>query len=762
MFIIKRDGSRQKFNVEKIERAIVLAFHSQNQDTKPASQLALDVGESCSTYCNVNKTSEISIEQVQSFVEDHLIQAGHCAVSKAYILYRDQRAKLRNQRLKPDNMILADYIHRAKYARVIDGHRESYTETCNRVINMHRDKFLTHENGTEIYRTLNDIQDFMLAKRILPSMRSMQFGGEGILKNHARMYNCSFTHINRPEVFGQIFYLLLCGCGVGFSVQWQHVNQLPMVLYINKKRVHHHVIEDTIEGWGDAITALCSSYFSLASDIKGGTSVEFSYHKIRPEGSPLKTTGGLAPGHIPLKVCLEKVREIFHRAQGRQLRPIECHDIICHIADAVLAGGIRRSSLISLFSVNDTEMLYCKTPGVFDYNGTNSQRQMANNSAVILRSDVDRSSFDRLMQLTRSYGEPGFYFTDDLDYGTNPCGEIGLNPVLEYEVLPPSDKRMCTEVKKYVGFSFCNLTEINGALIKTPEDFIECAKVAAALGTLQASYTDFPYLGGPNNITERIVRREALLGVGITGMMDSPDVCFNAEVQRAAALAAVEENKRVAALLGIRPAARVTTVKPSGTTSLELGCIGSGIHPQHARRYFRRVTANPNEPVAKFFKQYNPHMVEVKPNGDWSICFPIEVSAEATTIKSIDEFEFIERVFSTYENWIKPGTADQQSSPGLTHNVSNTVAYKEENLEKVIDLIWQNRGRITAMSFVPLMLDKGIPFIPREEVVTAADEAKWNMLIENFKPVPWDTLEETGTGENRVLDAACAGGKCEI
>jgi ribonucleoside-triphosphate reductase len=646
-------------------------------DVRPLAQAALKNVQS-----DVDKT--IEIESIQDAVEKTLMEAGHHDVAKSYILFRANRDKVREDRLSPDNMAMADYIHIAKYARynVSDRRREVHTETVLRVEDMHVGRF------PELEAQIRAAFKFVHRREVLPSMRAMQFGGAPALDKNARMYNCSFSAVDRLRVFQETFYLLLCGAGVGFSVQWDHVKNLPSLKAIDKGDVRHFTIPDSIEGWSDSLGELITSYVD-------GYFVEFNYSLIRGEGS-LVRSGGKAPGHLPLRTALESIRAILQKSVGRQLRPIECHDIVCFTAEAVLAGGIRRSSLISLFSPDDGEMMRAKAPENFRPSfgrndpGLNNQRQLANNSAVFVRGNTDKQNFTRLMELAQScYGEPGFYFTENPNYGINPCAEISLNPFIngdEYneiieEFYDDDSISLADDSEILSGFSFCNLTEINMARIESEGDFIDAAEAAAFIGTLQASFNSFPYLG---LVTEVIQRREALLGVSLTGMADNPRLAFDPFLQRAGAAAAVKENARVASLLGIRPAARVTTVKPSGTASVVLGVVGSGIHPHHARRYFRRITANPNEAPAQFFKKHNPHMVEVKPNGDWSIVFPIEAPDDAVTVKEEPALDFLARIFSTYDNWVRPGTANPSLSPGATHNVSSTVTVRDEELESVI------------------------------------------------------------------------------
>jgi len=764
--VIKRDGSKQPFNPQKVLDAMSKACVETGEVMD--SQRAMTVLES---YLSLDDNPEVSIETLQDIAEHILMDLDLFASAKAFILYREKRAEGRQHRA-PEGAV-TDYIHASKYARWIPElkRRELYHETVTRVMEMHIRRFPSLEPA--IRRHFKLVYD----KRVMPSMRSMQFGGAGIEAHHARMYNCSFTLVDRPEVFGQSLYLLLCGCGVGFSVQNQHVAKLPAMGVVDKRKVIGFDVGDDIEGWGEAVTALVTAQIE-------GVYIEFNYKAIiegHPEGAPLKTSGGKAPGHLPLKRALETIRAILANAAGRRLKPIECHDIMCHCAEAVLAGGIRRSSLISLFSPDDEEMMTCKTPEHFSWGGKNAQREMANNSAVFLRSDLQdiskvgdvdwKAKFKQCFDFAVAhYGEPGFFLTDHLDYGTNPCGEIGLNPVMFVNPHSEEDDHLLREqgLTEYdhptlgqglgkTGFAFCNLCEINMARNRTPEECYEAAQTASFIGTLQATYTSFPYLG---ETTELIARREALLGVGMTGMMDNPAMSFNEDVVKQMALDATQANLVTASHIGIKQAARVTTVKPSGTASLALGMIGSGIHPHHAKRYFRRITANPLEPVAQYFRSINPHMVTEKPNGDWCLTFPVEAPAGALTVKSMPAEDFLGYVFNTYEWWIKPGTVHQVHSPGLTHNVSSTVVVDAGEWDKVFNIVWENRHRIQAMSFLPRTGDKGSPFMPREEVLVE-DEARWAALIRQYTPVNYEAMVETEDGTTAVMDPACAGATCQ-
>jgi ribonucleoside-diphosphate reductase alpha chain len=568
---------------------------------------------------------------------------------------------------------------------------------------------------------INKAWKYVESQTVLPSMRSMQFGGLAIEENHARMYNCSFTHINRSASFAETFYLLLCGCGVGFSVQTQHVNQLPQ-LPMMSRTVEHWDIADSIEGWAEALDVLVDSSYR-------GIHVEFNYSKIRHEGAPLITTGGLAPGHLPLRKLLEQIRSHLLLAQGRKLTTLECFDILCHAAEGVLAGGIRRSSLIGLFSVDDTLMRSAKSSINFS---VNTHRRMANISAVLHRYTTTEKEFIDLMNLNlASHGEPGFVFVNDLDYGVNPCGEIGLHPVGD----------------GISGIQFCNLTEVNVSACKTPQEFYRAVEAATVIGTLQAGYTDFKFI---NSVSGRITNRDALLGVSLTGMCDNPEIAFNPEVLHEAALVAVNTNLDIAARIGISPAARITCVKPSGTASLLLGCVGSGIHNHHAKRYFRRVVLNRNEPLAVEFLKTNPHMIEIIDDRDCCVVFPVETEH----YEPITAMEFLERIKLVYRSWVAPGSFHSQ----LTNSVSATVEFKPEEFRGLLDFVWENRALFTCLTFVPAMSDKEFPHMPREAVSTDLDARKWSGLVETYNPIDYSKVGS----KIDVYDSACEGDRCDI
>ncbi len=745
----KRDGvTTQSFSVTKIEDAIRKAW-VEVEGTPPKDGVLRSVAMKASRALG---DVEVTVEDVQDAVETALMSCRQFAVAKAYIIYRQRRTDARRARRALDPCAIANYIHASKYARYQPSllRREVYDETVDRVEAMHQREYGGLPGmREEIAWAFGLVRD----KRVLPSMRSMQFGGEAIEVNNNRIYNCSFSLVDRRRVFAEAMFLLLSGCGVGYSVRFEHVDKLPRLGYVDEKRVVHHVIADTIEGWADAVDALIQSFVD-------GVHVEFAYHLIRSAGTLLRTSGGKAPGHVKLKKALETIRKVLHNAQGRKLRPIECHRIMCHSADAVLSGGIRRSAMIALFSPDDGEMMVCKT-GDWWKDDKEPYFQNANNSVALLRHETKEAQFKRVFEMIREFGEPGFVFLEQSHYGTNPCAEIGLDPVLRVDDYPTNSAvRSATGIEGRgcaTGWAFCNLCEINAAKLTSFEDFVEVARAATLIGTLQAGYTNFPYLGP---VSEAIAERDALLGIGMTGMLDAPHISCNPEYQRAIAGRIKEWNADYAARIGINPAARTTCVKPSGTTSLELGSVGSGHHAHHARRYIRRVTADEYETVFQAFKAANPHMCVRKPDGKYVIEFPVQAPDGAIIKKDVGAIEFLEMVRSTQRNWVLPGTDDSGRSPGLSHNVSNTVNVAPHEWDQVADYLWTNRADFTGVSLLPE--DPVLPFMPFEAVTNEGQERRFNELVAKYEPIDYLSIVETEDGTDLAGEIACQGGSCQL
>ena len=611
---------------------------------------------------------------------------------------------------------LQDYTFVAKYARWIPEkkRRETWNEAVNRVKEMMLNKYF---DVPEVHEDIEWAYEMMRKKRVLGSQRALQFGGKPIFKHNARIYNCITSFCDRLRFFQECMYLLLCGCGTGFSVQKHHIEKLPPLVR-NKNGTKKYVIPDTIEGWSDAVGILVTSYFDQEELFPEytGKNVNFDYSEIRPAGSFLNSSGGKAPGPEPLKNALSNIRKILDKALKdldfcdksiRYLTPIQAYDIVMHSADAVISGGVRRSATICLFSPDDEEMAKAKTGSWFV---ENPQRGRSNNSAILLRDKTTTEQFSELMRSVKEFGEPGFVWSDSTELIVNPCVEIGMWPV--------------DETTGESGWQACNLSTINCAKIKSEEDFLEACRAASIIGTLQAGFASFPYLG---KTSENIVSREALLGVSMTGIMEQHEICLSPEVQKDGAKAVKNENKRIAKIIGINQAARTTCIKPEGTSSCVLG-TSSGIHPHHAKRYIRRVQANKMEPIYNYFKEINPRACEesVWSNNDSDdvVAFCVEVPAGAKTKNQVEAIDLLNHVKSTQQNWVIPGTNKSLcTQPWLVHNVSNTINVKPDEWENVEKFIYKNRKFFCGISLLPITGDKDYPqapftaiYLPTEQV----------------------------------------------
>ncbi len=555
------------------------------------------------------------------------------------------------------------------YSRFIDEENryETWGESVDRVMDMHH-TFYKNKMTPELSELLEEVKDSYKEKLFLGAQRALQFGGKQLLKNHAKLYNCASTHCNRPEVFSETMFLLLAGAGVGFSVQKQHIAKLPQITK-RLKSAKTFVVPDSIEGWSDAINVMLSSFF-----VGGGTrpdyegrKVYFDLSEIRPKGA--KISGGFkAPGPEPLRLALDKIEYLIKSEIENYdvMRPIVAYDIMMYLADAVISGGVRRSATICMFSKDDEDMIKAKTGNWF-YD--NPQRGRSNNSVMLLRDEVTKEEFNKIMESVKEVGEPGFIFVDDLDITVNPCVEIS-----KYPISPKGES----------GFQVCNLTEINGGLSTTKDIFFHQCKVAAILGTLQAGYTDFKYL---SQATKDIVDKEALIGVGITGIMNNPQILADPEILKAGARVVKKWNKKVAKMIGINQAARTTTIKPSGNSSVILE-TASGIHGEHSPLFLRHTQFNKETEVAKLFMENNPKMVEESVWGnDIVVAFPV-VSPEHSIYKKdllgVKQLEYVKLV---QQSWIEEGTNIKLCRiPELRHNVSNTITV--DDWDEVSDYIF--------------------------------------------------------------------------
>ena len=609
--------------------------------------------------------------------------------------------------------ILSDITVYMKYAKYVPEkkRRETWEELVTRNKEMHQAKF------PQLHDEIENAYKLVYAKKVLPSMRSLQFAGKPIELNNTRIFNCSFLPIDDWRSFSEIMFLLLSGTGVGYSVQTHHIEKLPEITVPTKHK--RYLIGDSIEGWADAVRMLCKAYFT------GGSLPLFDFRDIRPKGAQLITVGGKAPGPEPLKECLFQLQKILDRKKsGDRLTSLEVHDMACHIADAVLSGGIRRAALISLFDLDDEAMLTCKFGNWWE---ENPQRGRSNNSAVVLRHKIDEEEFFKLwkkIELSNS-GEPGIYFSNDKDWGTNPCCEIALRP-----------------------YQFCNLCEVNVSNVESQEDLNERVKVGAFIGTLQAAYTDFHYL---RDIWRKTTEKDALLGVGMTGIGSGAVLKMNL---KEAAEIAKEENARVAELIGINKAARVTTVKPSGTSSLVLG-TSSGIHAWHNNYYIRRIRVGKNEAIYSHLAINHPELVEddfFKPTIQAVISVP-QSAPEGSIVRTENVMDMLERVKLFNTKWVKKG----HRKGANTNNVSATVSIKEGEWEEVGKWMWENKDTFNGLSVLPYF-GGSYTQAPFQDIT----KEEFEEMSQHLHNIDLSKIIEFTDDTNLSENLACSGGSCEI
>jgi ribonucleoside-diphosphate reductase alpha chain len=612
-----------------------------------------------------------------------------------------------------------------KYAKYLpqQKRRETYNEIIVRYLQMMVDKY------PDLANEIMNHGQLIFDKKVLPSMRALQFAGPAIQKNEARIYNCCYLPIDDYRAFGEVMFLLLGGTGVGYSVQFKHIEKLPE---INKPvKEQKFLVGDSIEGWADAVKHMIGSYLGFRN-----TKPRFDFSDIRHKGARLITAGGKAPGPEPLKKCLFELEQILERKQnGEKLSSVEVHDIVCHIADAVLAGGIRRAALISLFSADDESMLTCKFGNWWELN---PQRGRANNSAVLVRHRITKEFFlDLWRKIELSYaGEPGIYFTNNPDWGTNPCCEIALRP-----------------------YQFCNLCEVNVSDVTSQDDLNSRVTAAAFFGTLQAGFTDFHYL---RPIWKKTTEKDALVGIGMTGIASMEVFKYNlTEAANEAELTNIE----LCQTIGINRAARITCVKPSGTTSCVLG-TASGIHAWHNDFYIRRMQMSKSEDLYKYLAANHPSLVKdhlLIPN---SAVVEIPIKAPAgSVIRTETAIDTLERVKKVSIDWIKPGHIHGDN----THNVSATISIDKnryysnddylpkDEWEVVGEWMWENKEYYNGLSVLPF--DGGsYSQAPFEDIT----EEQYNELVGQLTSIDLSLVTEEDDITNLVDQAACAGGACEI
>ena len=694
---------------------------------------------------------------------------------------------------------LANFNFSQKYARydATLRRRETWDESVDRVIKMHREH-LKQVGGVELAEGIDSelkaIASAYKKRLLLGSQRSLQFGGEAVLSKHARSYNCTSCYVDSPRCFAQSLYLLLCGAGVGYSVQDHHVAQLPTLR--NKDQLLHmeyerFMISDTIEGWADALDALIKAYMGERKTLP-----DFDFSMIRPKGSPIRSCGGQAPGAYPLRIMLQQAEQLLSERAGMKLKPSDASDLMCIAADCVLAGGMRRAALLCMFSVDteDTEMMKYKSRD--EWWNTHPFRARANISAVVLRDDPQAERhFHTVFEHTRNYGEPATIWVDSTEIAYNPCVEIAMCPTLikdpsgeiidiSMELLDPK-RRTEWIAQGYTfetAFQFCNLCEINvGAWSELSQsEAKEVVKLATILGCIQASYTGTTgdYLS--NTATRAILERESLLGVSLTGLASGPAWARESKTLSEMAEVAKETAREYWQKCGLKSMpARVCTVKPSGNAAVNLGC-SSGVHFEHSRRFIRRVQAPKSSPIVQAYKGVNEAAVE---ESVWSqhrtddcIAFAIEAPSTALFREDHSAAEFLDWVKIVQESWVGQGVLRPHSVEGLQHNVSNTCSVRAHEWDEVAKRLLEGRDAYGGVSCLSASGDYDYPQPPFQAIYSpneiAHDDphrekkleayAYWCSLREYSVPMDFSHVIEEQDNTTLSQELACSGGACEL
>ena len=611
--------------------------------------------------------------------------------------------------------ILSNIITYMKYARY--DKKQKRRETWEEIIDRYKKMMI--KKYPKLKDEIEKNCKYLYNKKVLPSARALQFAGKAIEKNPIRNFNCSYLPMDNSTAFQELIFVLLSGTGAGFSVQYHHIDKLPEIHKPKKKR--RYLVGDSIEGWTLAVGALIDAYMGDRKSLP-----LFDFSDIREKGTPLKTSGGAAPGPSDLKVCMVQLQNILDsKTDGERLTSLEILDMCCHIASCVVSGGIRRSSMLALFSFDDEKIKFCKT-GTWPID--NPQRAMVNISAAILRHKIKKEEFDAYFDIMKNNrtGEPGIFWTNDCQvYGTNPCGEASLK-----------------------AGQFCNLTSINTVDIKDQSDFNNRATVASFFGTLQAGFTDFHLL---REFWKEVTEKDALIGVSLAGIAAGNVLSLNV---KEGAERVVKENERVASLININPASRTCLQKPDGTISSVLAC-SSGVHAYHSEYYIRRIRVLKTEAIYMYLKDKHPELLEddkMKPTIQAVISIPVNAPENAIT-RQETALQLLSRVKRLYKDWVLPGHRKGQN----THSISCTVTVKKHEWDKVKEWMWNNREHYASITVFPYE-EPDYPQLPFEEVT----EGEYNKLFSMLKKVDLTKVTEYEDNTQLQYEVACGGGACEI
>jgi ribonucleoside-triphosphate reductase (thioredoxin) len=734
--IVKRDGRKVPFDVTRIENAIFRCFMSLDRPEQKAEKKAHDLANQALNIVSA-KYDVPTVENIQDIVEMVLQASEEFEAAKRYILYRAEHAKMRQERPVPDEVKkafnasdkyfptqLQKFQFYDKYSRFNWelGRRETWVETVDRAVN-----FLKELSEFRLPRnTYERIRKGILEMKVMPSMRLLAMAGPAARRNNISIYNCSYMPVDGIQSFVEAMIISMSGCGVGYSVEGEYVEKFPRIKRQKNEPPINFVIEDSTEGWGEALKVGMETWFS-------GRDIHFNYSLIREAGAVLRVKGGRASGPEPLKNMLEFARSRILQRQGSFLRPIDAHDIMCSVGQAAVSGGVRRTAMIALFDYDDHEMMHCKDG---DFWIKNSQRWNANNSAVWPERELTQSEVAKyVLDIVNSErGEPGIFNRHaatetkperrkTAKFGTNPCGEIILRP-----------------------FQFCNLSVAVARAEDTFEDLSEKVELATIIGTIQSMATYFP---GLRPEWKKNCQEERLLGVDINGQLDCPLVQA-ADVQKMLQQIAIETNKNYAKALGINQSAAVTCVKPSGNSSQMLNC-SPGIHARWSDYYVRNVRVGTHTPVYKVLINagvpMDPENGQKKENANtYVVHFPMKSPNGAITRNTRSALEQLEYWLQVKLNYTE-------------HNPSVTITYKPDEVLDIIKWVWENQDKIGGITFLPAF-DAKFDQMPYEEI----SKELYDVLLEKFPNIDFSKIyryeEEDYT--TAAQEIACMSGNCDM